>query len=122
MDRRLFLTASAATATAAVAKVATAATVPPSSETGVPLHATGDLQLPLGPLPGSRYPDPHIEVIDKARFKGSPGTGGVERVATGFRWAEGPAYFRGGRFLIFSDIPNNRKMRLVEGENHTSVF
>ena len=70
MDRRLFLTATAASATAAVASAAAgiAATAPPTSETGVPLHATGDLQMPLGPLPGSRYPDPHIEVIDKARF------------------------------------------------------
>ena len=124
MDRRLFLTATAASATAAVASAAAgiAATVPPTSETGVPLHATGDLQMPLGPLPGSRYPDPHIEVIDKARFKGSPGTGGVERVATGFRWAEGPAYFRGGRYLVWSDIPNNRMMRLLEDDNHLSVF
>jgi gluconolactonase len=124
MDRRLFLTATAASATAAVANAAAgiAATVPPTSETGVPLHATGDLQMPLGPLPGSRYPDPHIEVIDKARFKGSPGTGGVERVATGFRWAEGPAYFRGGRYLVWSDIPNNRMMRLLEDDNHLSVF
>jgi gluconolactonase len=77
--------------------------------------------MPLGPLPGSRYPDPHIEILDK-RFKGSPGTGAVERVATGFRWAEGPAYFRAGRFLIFSDIPNNRQMRIVEDDNHLSVF
>ena len=124
MDRRLFLTATAASATAAVASAAAgiAATVPPTGETGVPLHPTGDLQMPLGPLPGSRYPDPHIEVIDKARFKGSPGTGGVERVATGFRWAEGPAYFRGGRYLVWSDIPNNRMMRLLEDDNHLSVF
>jgi gluconolactonase len=82
--------------------------------------AAGD-RLPLGPLPGSRYPDPHIEALDK-RFKGSPGTGAVERVATGFRWAEGPAYFRAGGYLIFSDLPNNRMMRLLEEDNHLSVF
>ncbi len=64
----------------------------------------------------------HIEVIDKKRFKGSAGTGGVERVATGFRWAEGPAYNAAGRYLIFSDIPNNRMMRLIEDDNHLSVF
>jgi gluconolactonase len=122
MDRRLFLTASAATATAAVAKTAIAATARPPGETGVPLPATGDLHMPLGPLPGSRYPDPHIEVIDKARFKGSPGTGAVERVATGFRWAEGPAYFRAGRYLLFSDIPNNRIIRFLEDDNHMSVY
>jgi gluconolactonase len=121
MDRRSFLTASAATATAAAAN-AVAATLPPTSETAVPLQATGDSALSLGPLAGSRYPDPHIEIIDKARFKGSAGTGGVERVATGFRWTEGPAYFRGGRYLIFSDIPNNCLVRLLEDDNHASVF
>ena len=95
--------------------------VPLSSPTAVPLPLSVNERLPLGPLQGSRYPDPHIEKLDK-RFKGSPGTGAVERVATGFRWAEGPAYFRAGRYLIFSDIPNNRQMRLLEDDNHLSVF
>jgi gluconolactonase len=96
--------------------------VPPPGETGSPLPVPPSERLPLGPLPGSRYPDPHIEALDARRFKGSPGTGAVERVATGFRWAEGPAYFRAGRYLIFSDIPNNRQMRLLEDDNHLSVF
>ncbi|OIQ74506.1 gluconolactonase precursor [mine drainage metagenome] len=122
MNRRAFLASSAATATAAATmKLAAAATVPLTGETGDPLPVPAGEQLPLGPLAGSRYPDSHIESLDK-RFKGSPGTGAVERVATGFRWAEGPAYFRAGRYLIFSDIPNNRQMRLTEDDNHLSVF
>jgi gluconolactonase len=118
MNRRAFLAASAATAAAAVT-TANAATEGPFGETGVPLVPSEP--LPLGPLPNSRYPDPHIESLDK-RFKGSPGTGAVERVATGFRWAEGPAYFRAGRYVIFSDIPNNRMIRVLEDDNHMSVF
>ncbi len=121
MNRRAFLATSAAAATATTLKVAAAATEGPFGETGVPLPVPGFERLPLGPLPNSRYPDVHIESLDK-RFKGSPGTGAVERVATGFRWAEGPAYFRAGRYLIFSDIPNNRQMRLLEDDNHLSVF
>lgn len=120
MNRRAFLAASTATVTA-VAFEAQAATEPLLGETGVPVPDTGDSRLPLGPLAGARYPDPHIEALDK-RFKGSPGTGAVERVATGFRWAEGPAYFGAGHYLIFSDIPNNRQMRLLEDDNHLSVF
>jgi gluconolactonase len=119
MNRRAFLAASAATATAATVKSANAATEGPFGETGVPLRPSE--KLPLGPLPNSRYPDTHIESLDK-RFKGSVGTGAVERVATGFRWAEGPAYFGGGRYVIFSDIPNNRMMRLLEDDDHLSVF
>jgi gluconolactonase len=94
--------------------------VPAFGHTGNPLAPTE--ALALGPLPGSRYPDPHIEAIDRKRFKGSPGTGAVERVATGFRWAEGPAWFRAGNYLVFSDIPNNRQMRLLADDNHLSVF
>src|SRR6516162_2081468 len=104
MNRRAFLSKTAATATAVTLQAATAATEDPFGATGVPLNSTEP--LPLGALSRSRYPDPHIEVLDK-RFKGSPGTGAVERLATGFRWAEGPIYFRAGRYVIFSDIPNN---------------
>jgi gluconolactonase len=63
----------------------------------------------------------HIEALDKS-FKGSAGTGAVERVATGFRWAEGPVYFPAGRYLLFSDIPNNRIMRYSEDDGHLSVY
>jgi gluconolactonase len=119
MNRRAFLTTAAAAASVATLKAANATTERPFGETAVPLRDTQP--LPLGPLPGSRYPDPHIESLDK-RFKGSAGTGAVERVATGFRWAEGPVYFPAGRCLLFSDIPNNRIMRLSEDDNHLSVF
>nr|WP_294501101.1 SMP-30/gluconolactonase/LRE family protein [uncultured Rhodopila sp.] len=123
MNRRAFLASSAAGASAAATlQIAAAAQVPPTGETGVPLWPTGGDRLPLGPLLDSRYPDSHIEALDAKRFKGSPGTGAVERVATGMRWAEGPAYFRAGRYLVFSDIPNNRQMRLLEDDNHLSVF
>ena len=46
----------------------------------------------------------------------------VHKLASGFHWAEGPAYFPLGRFLIFSDIPNNRMMRYDECNGETSVF
>jgi gluconolactonase len=118
LNRRAFLAATAAAPIGAAATAAAAQTLTPNGETGVPLPAPG---LPLGPLPDSRYPDQHIEVLDK-RFKGSVGTGAVERVASGMRWAEGPAYFAAGRYLVFSDAPNNRMMRLLEDDNHLSVF
>jgi gluconolactonase len=46
----------------------------------------------------------------------------VERLWTGARWAEGPAWFAAGRYLIWSDIPNNRMMRFVEPSGEVSVF
>ena len=76
--------------------------------------------LPLGPLPGTRYPDPRIESLDP-RFR-KIGNAGIERVATGFRWCEGPVYVRDGAYLLWSDIPNNRIMRWSEDDGHVSVF
>ncbi|HXW41845.1 MAG TPA: SMP-30/gluconolactonase/LRE family protein [Xanthobacteraceae bacterium] len=127
MHRRAFLTTTAAAATAATLKAASAATVMPFGETGVP--GRGTEPLPLGPLPGGRYPDPHVESLKKPQgafgasgFPAFAGTMAVERVATGFRWAEGPVYFPAGRYVLFSDIPNNRIMRYCEDDGHLSVF
>ena len=55
-------------------------------------------------------------------FPAFAGTMAVERVATGFRWAEGPVYFAAGRYVPFSDIPNNRIMRFSEDDGHLSVY
>lgn len=69
-----------------------------------------------------RYPDPAIEVID-ARFKKYKiGNSAVERICTGYRWAEGPVWFGDGGYLLWSDIPNNRIMRWDEATGATSVF
>ena len=79
------------------------------------------MTLPLGPLPDSRYPDPRIKSLDP-RFRYRQGNAAIERIATGFRWAEGPVWFRDGGYLIFSDIPNNRVMRWLEEDGHLSTF
>ena len=49
-------------------------------------------------------------------------TANVERLFTGCRWAEGPAYFPAGRYVVWSDIPNNRMMRWDENDGNVSVF
>jgi gluconolactonase len=69
-----------------------------------------------------RYPDPDVISLDKAFGKYRIGTATIERVATGFRWAEGPAWNGAGNYLVWSDIPNNRQMRWLEEDNHISVF
>src|ERR1700712_4236613 len=83
--------------------------------------STAGLRLSLGHLPGTRYPDPRVEVLDK-RFTARQGNAAIERIATGFRWAEGPVYFADGGYLLWSDIPNNRIMRWLEDDDHVSVF
>jgi len=46
----------------------------------------------------------------------------VERLWTGARWLEGPAWFAAGRYLLFSDIPNERMLRWDETDGSVSVF
>ena len=68
------------------------------------------------------YPDPAIEVVDP-RFKPyAIGNAAVERLMTGLRWGEGPVWFGDGRYLLFSDIPNNRMVRWDEVTGKASVF
>ena len=46
----------------------------------------------------------------------------VERLWTGARWSEGPVWFAAGRYLLWSDIPNNRIMRFDETDGSVSIF
>jgi gluconolactonase len=46
----------------------------------------------------------------------------VEKLWTGSRWAEGPAYFPAGKYLVWSDIPNDRVMRFDETDGSVSTF
>jgi len=62
-----------------------------------------------------------FEVLDE-RFRRCGGDDWVECLYTGCRWTEGPAYFPAGRYLVFSDIPNDRILRWDETTNTVGVF
>jgi gluconolactonase len=70
----------------------------------------------------TRYPDPAVEVVDPSFGKYRIANAGLERLATGFRWAEGPAWFGDARCVLWSDIPNNRIMRWDEETGGVTVF
>jgi gluconolactonase len=67
---------------------------------------------PIYRTPSSSIPT-DFEVLDE-RFAAVGGDDLVERIYTGTRWAEGPVYFPAGRFLVWSDIPNDRMLRWDE--------
>ena len=72
--------------------------------------------------PNLRYPDPSVEVLDES-FRGVRlYSATVEQLATGLRWGEGPVWFGDGRYLLVSDIPNDRILRWDETSGTTSVF
>ncbi len=72
--------------------------------------------------PSSRLPDPRIEVFDERFLALRLLSGTVERLATGCYWAEGPVWFGDGRYLLFSDIPNNRILRWDDCSGALSEF
>lgn len=63
-----------------------------------------------------------VEILDPRFADCLVGHARVERLWAGARWLEGPAYFAAGRYLIVSDIPNNRMLRLDETDDSVSVF
>src|SRR5438093_12074887 len=69
-----------------------------------------------------RYPDPAVQVLDPSFAQYRLNLAAVERLATGFRWSEGPVWFGDGRFLLCSDIPNNRIMTWWEESAVVSIF
>lgn len=62
----------------------------------------------------ARYPDADILALDPKRFSAKIGNTTIRRLHTGMGWAEGPAWHATGRFLIWSDIPNDECLRLNE--------
>jgi len=72
--------------------------------------------------PASSYPDPAVQILHPSFAKYRIGLAAVERLATGFRWCEGPVWFGDGRYLLWSDIPNDRILRWDEETGVTSSF
>ena len=69
-----------------------------------------------------RYPDPAVEGLDPSFAKYQIFSAAVERLATGMRWGEGPVWFGDGRYLLWSDIPNNRILKWEEETGQVSAF
>ena len=69
-----------------------------------------------------RYPDPRVVVLDDLFAKYRIGNTPVERLYHGTYWAEGPAWNGVGRYLVWSDIPNDVQLRCLEGDGHVTTF
>jgi gluconolactonase len=103
------------TATGALAQGAGRA-APPSTITSPPRD--------FGPYaaPTTYFTDPDILVVDPAFETLIQANSAIKRLWTGALWMEGPAWNAQGRYLVFSDIPNNRQMRWIEDDGRVSVF
>src|SRR5712671_6220132 len=70
----------------------------------------------------TRYPDPRVQTLDPSFARYRIAQASVERLYTGARWSEGPAWFGDARCLLWSDIPNNRILRWDEASGNVSVY
>lgn len=95
-----------------------AATGVGASLAATPMDAAKDWNLPKL----TKYPDPAIETLHPSFTKYRQNNAAIERLYPGARWAEGPVWFGDGRYLLFSDIPNNRMLRWVEETGEVGVF
>ena len=109
MNRRAFL----ALAGGVAASPVTRAQTPPVSPVPTPRTWNGD------PLP---YPDPDLVALDprfnRLVIRNTP----IRRLHTGTLWAEGPAWNGVGRYLVWSDIPNDVQMRWIEDDGRVTTF
>jgi gluconolactonase len=119
-SRRQFIGGAAGGALAAVGAAAQSQQAgpqrPPSTVTNPPRD--------FGPSapPTTYFTDPDIVTVDPAFDAYVQANAAIKRLWTGALWAEGPAWCGQGRYLLWSDIPNNRQLRWLEDDEHVSVF
>ena len=116
-NRRSFLTSaltSALAGAALVPKTGSAQTARISPVSTPRNYASSDQPM--------QYPDPDVVALDNRFRRYIIGNTIIKRLYTGTLWAEGPAWCGEGRYLVWSDIPNNVQMRYMEEDNHVSVF
>lgn len=111
IDRRSFLQAAAGCATAAAGRAQT-----PSAISSDPTPRDWSGQVPV------RYPDPDIVALDNRFRRYIIGNTIIKRLHIGTLWAEGPAWNGVGRYLVWSDIPNNVQMRWIEEDGRVTQF
>jgi gluconolactonase len=88
---------------------------PPSTVTMPPRDFSPD-------APPVTYPDPDVLAIDPMFNRYRVGNTAIHRLWTGAMWSEGPAWCAQGRYLVWSDIPNNRQLRWFEEDGRVTVF
>lgn len=72
--------------------------------------------------PTTYFTDPDVLTVDPVFDGLRQPNASIQRLWTGALWSEGPAWNSVGRFLVWSDIPNNRQLRWSEDDGHVSVF
>ena len=112
----LRLIGAVAGAAAAAPALAQGPTAPPSTVTNPPRD------FRPGAVPSLYFNDPDVVSVDPLFDGYVQPNAPIQRLWTGGLWLEGPAWNGVGRFLVFSDIPNNRQMRWLEDEGSVTPY
>jgi gluconolactonase len=124
ISRRRFMRAMGAGAGATVlVSGAARAQAPAPGKPGEPASTVTSPPRDFSPTaPPMTYVDPDVITIDPL-FNGlRQGNTPIKRLWTGALWSEGPAWSGQGRYLVWSDIPNNRQLRWLEDDGSVTVF
>ncbi len=123
MSRRTLIRTMGAVAGAAVLAPGLARAQTPPAPVGPPTVITNPPRdFGPGGAPTTYFSDPDVLTIEPA-FNGlRQPNASIMRLWTGALWAEGPAWSGQGRYLLWSDIPNNRQLRWIEDDGRVTVF
>jgi gluconolactonase len=121
--RAVLLGIGAVAGVAAVAPSVARAQAPPMGPVAPPSTVTSPPRdfSPSG-APTTYFTDPDILTIDPLFNNYVQPNSAIQRLWTGALWSEGPAWSSQGRYLVWSDIPNNRQLRWLEDNGRVSVF
>ena len=124
MSRRMLMKTIGVAAGAAVVMPRIAIAQAPASGPAAPPSTVTSPPRDFGPggAPTTYFTDPDVLTVEPAfnglRQPNAP----IQRLWTGALWSEGPAWSSQGRYLVWSDIPNNRQLRWLEDDARVSVF
>jgi gluconolactonase len=122
-SRRGFITGVGSMVGAATLAPVVAMAQQPNAATGTPPTVISNPPRQWGPhAPPSIYPDPDVIVIDPSFAQYRIGITAIHRVATGFLWAEGPAWSSEGQYFVFSDVQADTQYRLLWDNRRTTAF
>jgi hypothetical protein len=100
----------------ALAQAPTGPVAPPSTVTSPPRDFSRN------GAPTTYFTDPDVISVDPSFDGYAQPNGAITCLWTGALWSEGPAWNAQGRYLVWSDIPNNRQLRWLEDDGRVSVF
>ena len=99
------------------------AQAPPAGKPADPASTVTTPPRDFGPnAPPITYVDPDVITLDPLFNSYRQGNTPIKRLWTGALWSEGPAWSGQGRYLVWSDIPNNRQLRWLEDDGSVTVF